>query len=398
MKNTDQFFDVVSGHYNFLSVHLLLVLVLQFLYPSEIQEQLESYEETIDFFKENTKIRSLHKRLEPWMTHSTGEVPVTIRVQNAWGEHNMWLVEMLLKTLFRLESLKWLKVVPGSLIITILVPQYLAQSIIEHEYTKHNIQFMKLMGIMSLQVGQTYVMLQDEQNVNYSFEESLINATEVGNFEAVEFLLQQVQVDINTQTTVSKESENTVKEEATRVYTDLNGNMYFKRDSGTTALMTACCIHETGLVELHTQNKAKVDLQTNTGWTALMYAAVLGSSKIVEMLLKYNAEVNIKSFSSGKTALTFACMSGNAQVVNMLIKKSADVNAKDYNGVTPLTAVCKNGHLSIVEMLHRAKADPNISENNGVTPLYIASLNGNLPIVEQLLLMKAEHNTPCEKR
>ena len=67
----------------------------------------------------------------------------------------MWLVEILLKTLFRLKSVKWFKVVPGSLIITILAPQYFAQSIIEHVNTKHKIQFMKLMGIMSLRVGQT---------------------------------------------------------------------------------------------------------------------------------------------------------------------------------------------------------------------------------------------------
>ena len=394
VKTIDYFIQIISPHYHFLNCHLLLVLVDEFFNPSEILDNLQTHVDNIKVFKSNTKIKYLHKTLASFTTKSPQEVPVTIGVQNTWEEHELKLVETLLKTLFRLKDKdipKLFRVIPGSLTIVLLVPQHISLSLIEQ--SKHKIQFMRLTGIISLQIGDTYI-LQDEENDNYTFEQALIEATEAGNYEAVQFLLQQVCVDVNTQTESDKESIVKIKEEADLYYTNENQKITrFKQDAGTTALMIACCHGNTGIVQLLIKSNANLNLQTNIGWTGLMYATLLGKNEILNLLLQHKADVNIKKHSNGHTALTYACITGNEPVVKLLIKNLADVNIKGNDGATPLYIASQNGHLPVVEQLLKKEADPNTPRDDGATPLFIASQNGYLPVVKQLLQEKADPNT-----
>ena len=396
VETIDCFIQIILPHYHFLNCHLLLVLVDEFLNPSELLDKVQTYIDNIKVFKNNTKIKYLYQTLTPFTTKSPQEVPVTIRVQNTWEEHDLKLVETLLKTLFRLKDKdipKLFRVIPGSLTIVLLFPQHIPPSLIEH--SKHKIQFMRLTGIISLQIGDTYI-LQDEENDNYTFEQALIEATEAGNYEAVQFLLQQVCVDVNTQTEPDKELIVQIKKEADIYYTDENNNIEsFKQDAGTTALMIACYHGNAGILQLLLENNANLNLQTNTGWTGLMYATLLGKSEILNLLLQHNADINIKKYSNGHTALAYACSTGNEPVVKPLIKNSADVNSMGNDGTTPLYIASENGHLPVVERLLQKKADPNTPRDDGATPLFIASQNGHLPVVERLLREKADPNTPA---
>ena len=231
---------------------------------------------------------------------------------------------------------------------------------------------MRLTGIISLQIGDTYI-LQDEENDNYTFEQALIEATEAGNYEAVQFLLQQVCVDVNTQTEPDKESIVKIKEEADKIHEDENNNLTFQQDAGTTALMIACCHGNTGILQLLIKSNANLNLQTNSGWTGLMYTTILGDTNTTNTLLKHKADVNTQKFSNGATALIYACTSGNVQIVRTLIKNSANINIKMNNGATPLFIASQNGHLPVVERLLQEKADPNTPMDDGATPLLIAS-------------------------
>ena len=395
VKTIDCFIQIISPHYHFLNCHLLLVLVDEFLNPSELLDKLQTHVDKIKVFRNNTKIKYLYQTLTPFTTKSPQEVPITIRVQNTWEEHDLKLVETLLKTLFRLKDEdipKLFRVIPGSLTIILLVPQHISLSLIEH---KHKIQFMRLIGIINLLIGNTYI-LQDEENDNYTFEQALIEATEAGNYEAVQFLLQQVCVDVNTQTKPDKESMPKSKEEADLYYTDENENISFKQDAGTSALMIACYHGDVGILQLLIENNANLNLQTNTGWTGLMYATLLGKSEILNLLLQQKADTNIKKHSNGHTALTYACITGNVPVVQLLIKNSADVNIKGNDGTTALHIASQNGHLPVVERLLQKKADPNTPANDGATPLYIASQEGHLPVVERLLQEKVDPNSSID--
>ena len=188
IKDGNQFFTVISQHYHFLDTHLLVVLVRQFLNPSEILDKLLAHVEKIKAFKKQTEIQSLHKTLQPFVIRSSNEAPVTIRVQNAWEHNDIWLVETLLQTLFHLkenEIPRWFRVIPGSLTIIFLVPQH--KILLLAERSKNKVQFLRLTGVFTLQVGEEYI-LQDKENEAYSFTQALIEATEADNHQAIQFL------------------------------------------------------------------------------------------------------------------------------------------------------------------------------------------------------------------
>ena len=389
VETIDQFFQAISPHYHFLDCHLLVVLVEQFLNPSQQMDKLQNHVQNVEKFKCHTQIRYLQKTLTPFTMKSPQEIPVTIRVENAWGRHDLWLVETLLQTMFSIESKtisKWFRVIPGSLTIVFLIPHHMSVLFIEH--SKHKIEFMKLIGVVSLQIGDTYI-LQDKGNNYYTFEQGLIQATKRGNYEAVKFLLQYTCVDYDAQTNYTG---NLMR--ADYYTSDLSNNFNFTCEKGTTALVIACCHGDTGIVQLLLESNANPNLQTYSGWTSLMYATLLGMSKIVKMLLQSKADVNMREFRKGGTALMHACMLGNEKIVKTLLNHSADPNVQRNDGATPLHIATQNGHLPIVQQLLQEKVDPNISMKDGRTPLYIASQNGHLPVVDQLLLQKADPNIP----
>ena len=108
---------------------------------------------------------------------------------------------------------------------------------------------------------------------------------------------------MNTQIANVKESSVEV------VLTDQNNNRSIQSDSGTTALMIACCNHSIGIIKLLLQNNTDPDLQTHTGLTALMLTCRLGYCRIAELLLEHNASID-KSDNDGWTALTHASLEG----------------------------------------------------------------------------------------
>ena len=384
IQTVDEFVLIINEHYHFLDPHLLIALAKQFLNPSQILNKLQEQAEKIRYFKRQTNIQSLYQTLKPFVIKTPNEAHVTIRVQNAW-EHNktcIWLVETLLQAMFQLEHNeipKWFRVIPGSLTIVFLVPQH--KLLLLTKLSKNKLQFLRLTGVFTLQVGEEYI-LQDEENEGYSFTQALIEATEADNYQAVQFLVQQVCVDVNTQITNVKESS------VGKILTDQNNNRSIQPDSSTTALMIACCNHSNGIVKLLLQNHADPDLQTHTGLTALMLTSILGYCRIVKLLLKHNASID-KSDSDGWTALTHASFEGNSQVIQILGQHSVNVNIKTKEGSTPLHIASNEGHLMVVEKLLKLKANVNVTDNHGQTPLFIASLEGHVQVIKMLLRAKA---------
>ena len=396
VRNVAEFFDVIEPHYTFLNCYLLVNLALSLL-PS-VKQSAQEYLSKVEEFKNATKVRSLHKILTRFFDKAKfkNNVEVTIKVQNVWGECNMWLVEVLVQTLFRLNSpdeCKWFRVLPGSLCVVFMVHKGMLITLMNK--CEQKIQFMELMGVISLGTRNSFLPVS-EDSVEYTFEQSLIEATKAGNTEAVEFLIKQLHVDVNTRS--NEESTASLKEEADKwLEEDENGNIYFKHDAGSTALMIACCNNDTDIVKLLLENGADPNIQSNLGFTALIYASCIGGIDCVRMLLDHNADVNLKKYSSGSSALFFASYTGNMKLVKILLKqKDANLNIQRNDGTTPLFIASQNGHLEIIEILLKENANPNTPRKTGATPLYIASQNGHLEIVERLLRENATPNTPRE--
>ena len=116
VNTANHYFQIINQHCNFLDYHLLVNLVERFLTHSELHVQLQEYAHQAKEFIKSTKVRQLHQTLTPFTTKYPQKVPVIIRVQNTWEEHELKLVEALLKTLFHLEDkdiLNLFRVIPG---------------------------------------------------------------------------------------------------------------------------------------------------------------------------------------------------------------------------------------------------------------------------------------------
>ena len=115
-KSIDHFIDIISPHYHFLNIHLLLVLVEQFINPSELLHQLHIHEQEVGELKTSSKIRRLYNALSPYVNKPQHDTFIIVKVQNAWEERKLRLVECLLQMLFRLEDMdihNLFRVIPG---------------------------------------------------------------------------------------------------------------------------------------------------------------------------------------------------------------------------------------------------------------------------------------------
>ena len=156
-ETTNDFFQTILHHYNFLNCHL--IVNLSKLLSDPIEQRANVHSDDVKRFMKNTKIKYLHKTLDRFFktinpVHACRTI-VRIKLEDVYGRHNMWLVEVLVQTLFSLEhsdECQWFQVKPGSIIITFLAPKHMMMLYIVNSVKK--IQFMRLVGVISLQVGR----------------------------------------------------------------------------------------------------------------------------------------------------------------------------------------------------------------------------------------------------
>lgn len=196
-KTTDELFNAIRLHYNFLNYHLLVSIAL-FIAGAAAVKATE-YEEKFNSFMKSIKIKHLKKVLNRcYKNFQSSSKKVVIIVENGWGNQNIWLVRMLLKTLFpsKDKELIWCDIEPGSIVIIFLAFEHMLLSLMDSSRKK--IEFMRLIGIISLRIGNELIWNKGCENKNtFSFDNSLIQATLTNNIEAVQFLLQYAVIDVN---------------------------------------------------------------------------------------------------------------------------------------------------------------------------------------------------------
>lgn len=134
----------------------------------------------------------------------------------------------------------------------------------------------------------------------------------------------------------------------------------------------------------------------------LHMAANTGSNDVVGTLIKFNANVNIPSFSEmGVTPLHRACAMGYLDVVKTLIEVGhATVDVFDNSGFTPLHCACCNGYIDITNTLIASNASVNITSLKmckGLTPLHLACSEGHFEVVKTLLKHGSLPNLPVHQ-
>ncbi|GAB0092664.1 hypothetical protein DMENIID0001_076850 [Sergentomyia squamirostris] len=138
-------------------------------------------------------------------------------------------------------------------------------------------------------------------------------------------------------------------------------------------------------VKLLLDYKCPVDAVTHAGKTALHIACEFQHASVVELLLRYNANLNQKTFKSGDFPLLIAARNGNTEIISMLIDAGALVDECNLQDVTPLMEAIQMKNVSAARVLIERGANINLQDREGLSPLCLAVMNQSVELVRLLL-------------
>ena len=224
----------------------LLVNMCQQFIPNAKEEvsKLASHHERAKEFCRSTTVKQLKDDLEkiyrPHLATNFKNMPkIVVKLQNKWLDVKEEMLHSFIRKLLPIKSsqslIDYIDIIPGSVTIIYYVQDCTADMLKEHLQTK--MQFMRLIGIFSLYINDQPV-LQEDENMNFTFELALLEAVTAGNNEAVEFLLQLETVNID-----------------------------HTNEEGKTALMLACERGHEDIVHSLQSAGANVDVRSIREWT-----------------------------------------------------------------------------------------------------------------------------------
>ncbi len=232
----------------------------------------------------------------------------------------------------------------------------------------------------------------------------LFSSAKNGDLEAVKYLVERAEVDVNAQdmfafTSLMFAAESghldVVKYLVKEAKVDVNAGNEF----GNTPLIFAAENGHLDVVKyLVKEAKANVNAKNEFGETALMFAAKNGHLNVVKYLVK-EAKANVNARNDCEdTPLIFAAEKGHLGIVKCLVEAKADVNARSngrrFEETTALISAIYKAHLDVVKYLVKeGNTDVNTQDRKGNTPLMLAAQRGDLGIVKCLVEAKADANT-----
>uniref|UniRef100_A0A1X7T0N1 Uncharacterized protein n=1 Tax=Amphimedon queenslandica TaxID=400682 RepID=A0A1X7T0N1_AMPQE len=371
----DETFNIIHPFYDFIDCSLIVdmseVFLQNFKFGNDgkldIVSELKKYKEKADKLRFSAQVKHLDEALQAiYKEHipDTSNMPmISMKLHNPWHGSNInglsLLIHNLLPVGHQQSIMKYITISFGCILIKYSVHGSTADSLIE--YTGEKLQFMHLIGIFSLYIND-HPVLQEDENMNFTFELALLEAVTAGNNEAVKFLLQLETVNID-----------------------------HTNEEGKTALMLACERGHEDIVLSLLFAGANVNIQDNEGWTALMIASEYNHTSFINMLLQANANPHLK-LSDGSNAVMIACSNGNYEAVELLISKGVDHKYQREDEVNAFMLACENGHTQIVELLLKKKVDPNVQTKDGWNTFMLACQNGHTQIVKLLLKEQVDPN------
>ena len=225
---------------------------------------------------------------------------------------------------------------------------------------QEKVLFMRHVGVMSLRVGDTVILGQEETETDLNT--ALIQAITADCTEAVEFLL----------------------------FLGADPNC----TNETLPLFLACANNSISIAKLLLDARADVNAQVTDKLTStalkVVCSLVAPNIDLVELLVESGAQLVIPEEKI--TALSFATIYGHAGIVQYLVSAGAPVDAPNEDSVTSLICACRNNHSEIAHFLLTHGADPNIQDLTNSTALHSACYSQMTSGVELLLAHGADPN------
>ena len=452
IKTSQELFAVISKSWNFLDCELLKILAKEIPDDNVLLSQVKGHMKKVSSFMNSTieylrcKISPIDQSLLP-----PGSIKnVVFKLQGVWDQKSFSVFDKLLKTVYLnagRNELKLYKISLGCVQITLIAHEQISDYLIST--SKQKSVFMKLVGIFSLKISDT-IVYDDDENKSFAFDESFLEASLIGNLDALKFLI-SIGVNIDYQSKESKTalmiaSKNGHKE-IVKYLLSAKANVNSVDNRAQSALILASENNDIAIVQLLLEAKANPNHQRNNGNTSLHIACYREYEELAILLIGFGADPLIKNsesdtpfFSSVRrnmmkivklispnlpsfelsSALLIACRLGNpeiiscllqlidctsksfhvfcangdlAQVAQEIVQFSSDVNSAIVLGITPLMIASSCGHVEVVECLIQAKADFNSTDQDGYSPLaYAITGSKSMAVVECLLQAGAN---PC---
>ena len=437
-NDLNDIFKKIYLYYDFSDCSLIVDMCDEFVSDqTDLLDKLKGYSLKAKTFRSSRPIIDLKQKLckvyGPYRRHLENMPLICIKLQNSWDKVKIKALKTLIKSLLpeeiRQSVMKCITIEEACVIIKLYILDFTANSLIQ--YSRRKLEFIRLIGIFSLYIND-HPVLQDDENMNFTFELALLEAVTAGNNEAVEFLLQLETVNIDHTNEEGKTALMLASkgghEDIVHSLLSVGANVNIQDNKGWTALMIASAHNRISIIRMLLQANANPHLKTSDGlnglmiasyhgnyevvqlfinkgvdyacqredgWNAFMFACEYGHIQIVELLLNEQIDPNVQR-NDGLNGFMLACQNGHAQIVKLLLNEKVDPNVQKKNGWNAFMVACKNGQIEIVEMLLKEKIDPNVQDKDGWTALMMACWNGHTEIVE--LLLKKNVNTNAREK
>ena len=190
--NMHTIFNAIRPHYNFFNFGLLKSLVHHFIPSSDdLHTELTQYIDSVDKFSESSQLKHVRSAINkevPFLNSPTTK-PIVIKLNGRWDEMTIKNFKSVLQYYFgsEIENLfSHISIKKGSVIITLLIPTSLSQSLIDTINNKTN--SMSRLGILEVAVDNKVIPIRREDDNN--FDISLHQSVKAGDSFEVSMLLQ----------------------------------------------------------------------------------------------------------------------------------------------------------------------------------------------------------------
>ena len=277
IQNLNQLFNKLHRCFDFLDCQLIEKIAAEYV-TNELSENIQKHSKEAVTFRSSQSIEELRDCLmhiyNPHLKNPENAPKAHIKLNKPWNQVNIEGLYLLIKHFLpqheKLSLINHITISAGSVLIKYIVQESQVDYLIA--YAQGKLQFMRLIGMFGLEINDTPILANEDENDNFTFDIALLEAAKVGHTEAVRFLLE---LEVRVDTALPKAAQ-VCQNDAVSVLMELEGN---------------------------------ID-------DALLEAAKHGHSETVFLLLKFGARINHHN-KEGETSLMLATLGGHEQVVDM---------------------------------------------------------------------------------
>jgi len=187
-------------------------------------------------------------------------------------------------------------------------------------------------------------------------ENSFFLASQCGDLQKLNNLIEEFGVNINSQNNRDKESALTLavrykRNLLAKHLIDIGIDIHLQNDRGDNALIVAASISNDDMVDILIEHGIDVNFQNFYGDTALYMASHCGFLPIVEKLYNADAILDLKDYC-GRTALMSAVSMKQTIVVEFLIKKGARL---EFQNLWNQTIFSNNEYFNLFQNIYTEK-------------------------------------------